>query len=654
MQFTRTLLAGFFCSALALTGCSLDGDDGDPGPQGEQGPAGPQGPAGDPSKGPLDITILHINDHHSHLEADDFDFDVSGLNLNASAESGPIQEVEVTYGGFPAMVSLFDTLASQSDNVLKLHAGDAMTGTLFFTLFQGVADANMMNQVCFDSFAIGNHEFDEGDAGLAYFIDALNASACETPVLGANIVPGPSSPLGSDYIKPYTIVERDGQKIGIIGIVIAQKTSVSSNPDAGTEFLDETTTTQRYVDELTQQGVNKIILLSHYGYPNELALAANVTGVDVIVGGDSHSLLGDETFENLGFNPVGDYPTMTTDAAGNKVCVVQAWEYAHLVGKLDVSFDEDGIVTSCDGRPYMPIVDSYVYEYNDDEDRTLDTVDAFTVTQALTAEDEVVLASPDLTSEQQLTNFKNDIAILEQTVIGASADTLCLERYPGQGRSTLCDVSATYAQGSDISNIVAKAFLTVTPTADVAIQNGGGVRVDVAAGDYTIADAYTLLPFSNTLWTMELTGQQIIDSLEEGLANTLDNSGSSGSYPYASGLRYDVDASATAGSRISNVEINPRVAGTWTPINVSETYTVVVNNFQASGGDGYNTMGEQSDAGNFVDTFTEYAQALVDYVEGLAENGQSLMKLPADEYSTKTYIGRDGCNHSTTSDCAGY
>ncbi len=649
------LLAATLTSLLLMVGCADDGDDGQDGAPGPQGPPGEQGPPGDSSVGPMSLTIMHINDHHSHIPAEDFDYDVSSLALEETTESGaPITEVEVTYGGYPAMVTLFNTLASQNDNVVKLHAGDAITGTLYYSLFKGVADATMMNQVCFDTLVVGNHEFDDGDIGLADFIDSLDASACETPTLGANVVPGPDSPLVDGYLQPYTIIERDGQQIGIIGIVIAQKTSVSSNPDPGTEFLDETATAQQYIDELTAMGVNKIVVLSHYGYDNDLAMAANLTGVDVIVGGDSHSLLGDETFTNLGFNTVGDYPTVTTDAAGNQVCVVQAWEYTHLMGKLDVDFDADGVVTACSGQPYMPITNQYVYEFSDSEDRVLGSVDAFTVTQALTADDEIVLTAPDLTTEQLLEGFNEQVAVLEQTVIGASAEILCLERYPGQGRSTLCDVSETYERGSDISNIVAKAFLTVTPTADIALQNGGGVRVDVDAGDYTIADAFTLLPFSNTLWTLELTGRQIVDSLEEGLSNTLDAGGSSGSYPYASGLRYDVDASASFGSRISNVEINPRVAGTWQPIDLNQIYTVVVNNFQASGGDGYNTLGEQAAAGNFVDTFTEYAQAFIQYVEGLTANGQQLQKLPLDEYSTKSYIGTDGCDHSTTPDCTGF
>lgn len=651
----RYATAACLCALLGLAGC--EGDDGDQGPAGPPGPEGPQGPAGEPAPTamPLEVTILHVNDHHSHIEEEDFDVDVSGLDLEATVDGGgAIEEVEALYGGYPRLVSLFRTLEGQNTNVIKLHAGDAITGTLFYSLFTGRADAEVMNQVCFDAFALGNHEFDDGDASLARFLDALNSTACVTPTLAANVVPGPDSALREGYLEPYTIVERDGQEIGIIGIDIAQKTLVSSNPDEGTDILDETSTAQQFIDELTGLGVNKIVLLTHQGYANDLAMAADLSGVDVIVGGDSHSLLGDDTFADLGFNVAGDYPTQTTDADGNPVCVAQAWEYAHLLGMLRVNFDAAGVVTGCGGQPMMPIGDGFVYEFNDDEDRELGAADAFAVRRALTAEDEIVFAQPDATTSQLVAGFAAEVDVLAEEVIGSVAEDLCLERYPGQGRSTLCDRSATYEQGSDISNVVAKAFLTVTPTADVALQNGGGVRVDVAAGDFTIADAFTLLPFSNTLVVLEATGQELIDSLEEGLANTLDAGGSSGSYPYASGLRYDVDASAAFGSRISNVEVNPRVAGSWAPIDPAATYSVVTNSFQASGGDGYETLGAILEAGDFEDTFTEYAQGFIDYVEGLAEQGMSLMKLPLDEYSTKSYINTSGCDHATTADCEGF
>lgn len=608
----------------------------------------------------FNLTILHINDHHSHLEADDFDFDVSSLGLTATDSNGdPVSEVELQYGGFPLLVSLFQQqekqLNKKGKNYLKIHAGDAITGTLFYTLFEGQADAVMMNQICFDAFALGNHEFDDGDTGLANFLTDLKDGPCSTPVLAANVIPGADSAIKRGFIQPFTIKRFGREKVGIIGIDIAQKTKESSNPDEGTEFLDEQATAQFYINVLRYiYRVNKIVLVTHYQYENDIALASQLHGVDVIVGGDSHSLLGGENLETLGFNPVGDYPTKVTDAAGNKVCIVQAWEYAHLMGKLNIKFDYFGRVKSCGGKPIIPVEkDNYIYA-SASGDALLEGEDANKVTAAIKAFKELKPLKADQETTEILSVFNEQVEELSQQVIGSVAEDLCLERFPGQGRSTICDVAATYVNGSDISNVVAKAFLTVTPTADISIQNGGGVRVDVSAGDYTIADAFTLLPFSNTLVTLDMTGQQIIDVLEEALANTLDNGGSSGSYPYASGLRYDIDASAPFGSRVSNVEVNVRVAGTWAAIDTATTYTVVTNDFIASGRDGYETFGEVFSAGNFVDTFTEYAQGFIDYVELLEANGESLSKLPLDEYSTQNYIGRDGCNHSTDASCVSY
>ncbi|MBW8191463.1 NAD nucleotidase [Neiella marina] len=627
--FSKLLLAGLVSAA--LMGCNDDNDKA------------------------INVTLLHINDHHSHISSDDFDYDVSSLGLSATTEAGdPVTEVAVNYGGFAMMKTLFDDLAAAAENPIKIHAGDAITGTLYYTLFAGEADADVMNDICFDAFALGNHEFDDGDAGLATFLDYLAEGSCQTPVLAANVVPHEDSAIADGYIQPYTVLQFEGEKVGLIGIDIADKTKNSSQPDDGTEFLDEIETAQSYIDELKLDGVNKIILVTHYQYANDLSMAQALAGVDVIVGGDSHTLLGSDALADVGFNVQGDYPTITTNADGEPVCVVQAWEYAHLMGQLQVSFDKKGVVESCAGTPVMPIEQSFSYEYNEDDSAVLDAADEALVVAALEAVPEMRMVVANENTAAMIAAFDEQKESLEQSVIGQVAEDLCLERFPGQGRSTICDASETYAMGSDISNIVAKAFLMVTPTADIAIQNGGGVRVDVAAGDYTIADAYTLLPFSNTLVTLDMTGQQIITVLEDALSNTLDDAGSSGSYPYASGLRYDVDASAAEGSRISNVEVNSRVAGDWAAIDTSATYTVVTNDFIASGRDGYDTFGVVYDAGDFVDTYTEYAQGFVSYVEMLTEANESLMALPTDEYSTQRYIGSDGCDHSSQSDCAGY
>ena len=102
----------------------------------------------------------------------------------------------------------------------------------------------------------------------------------------------------------------------------------------------------------------------------------------------------------------------------------------------------------------------------------------------------------------------------------------------------------------------AEAFLHRTPSANISIQNGGGCRVDIAKGDYTMNDAYSLLPFSNTIATVEMTGAQIVALMEDALSSSHDGADpSTGAYPYAAGLRFDVDMSKAKGSRVKNVEV---------------------------------------------------------------------------------------------------
>lgn len=129
--------------------------------------------------GQFTLDIMHVNDHHSHIAEEDFDIDAADLTAAGVVLPGDVEEVTVIYGGFPRLVTYMrDAEASSTaDGVLKLHAGDAVTGTLYYALFQGQADAQMMNFVCFDAMTLGNHEFDDGDTVLAEFIGFVSNSS---------------------------------------------------------------------------------------------------------------------------------------------------------------------------------------------------------------------------------------------------------------------------------------------------------------------------------------------------------------------------------------------------------------------------------------------------------------------------------------------
>jgi len=604
-----------------------------------------QGPAAGEAE-PYTLTILHINDPHSHLEPRTLDFDVSGLALEAVPADG---RLPVAYGGYPLLTTLIEARAAAGDPVLTLHAGDAITGTLYYTLFEGEADAAMMNRICFDAFAVGNHEFDHGDSGLAQFLDFLSGGDCDTAVLGANVVPHDASPLVG-RLQPSAVFERGGRRIGVIGLVIAEKTRVSSSPDPDTRFLDETETAQSEIDRLRAGGVEQIILLTHLQYANDLTLARALTGVDVIVGGDSHTLLGDrDVLAPLGFTPEGPYPTMETNADGDPVCVVHAFDNAQVLGELRVSFDEAGRVIACSGAPMFPAAASgYIYSQGEAE-TALAEADAALVRAALEDHPALHPVEADAESETRLATFTAQLADLRTTVIGEAAETLCMVRVPGEGRAEpLCSREETYAQGAHISALVAQAFLEREGSADIAIQNAGGVRTSLPAGPVTIADVFTVLPFANTLHVLTLSGAEIIETLEEAVAASASGGGA---YPYAAGLRFAVDLSAEPGERISAVEVNSRLAGDWTPINPNAQYKVVTNSFTAGGGDGYSVFARASAEGRVTDTFAEYAQSFVNHVRARAESGEPLVRPDADLMSTQRFINADGCDHSQRADC---
>lgn len=308
---------------------------------------------------------------------------------------------------------------------------------------------------------------------------------------------------------------------------------------------------------------------------------------------------------------------------GSVACVVQAYQYSVLFGLLDVVFDKNGNVLSCRGNPIVPFdPTSFVPELTKSQAMDLTNYLDGPFWRATTPDEDAVA---------DLEVYLNQTRELAATVIADVPEDICYERIPGEGRSQICSCAASAMMGGGVCNVVSKAFLEVTKTADITIQNGGGCRTDIRMGDYTIEDAFTLLPFSNTLVTLEMTGQQIIDVLNEAIAFSA--STSTGAYPYAYGIRFDVQY-PTPG--VSNVEVNPRLAGTWSPIDVDKLYTVVANSFVARGGDGFATFTEIS---NIVDTFIEYGQAFVDYATAVG----TILDLPDEEYSTQSIVGGRMC-----------
>ena len=202
-----------------------------------------------------------------------------------------------------------------------------------------------------------------------------------------------------------------------------------------------------------------------------------------------------------------------------------------------------------------------------------------------------------------------------------------------------CEQANQLARGSDVAQVVAESFLSASLRADVAIQNAGGVRVAVPAGELTMNTAFTVLPFTNVLVELPLTGAQLHAVLEDAVSNYLeDASKSSGSHPYAAGLRWHLDLSQPKGQRFSKLEVRQRQTGTWAAVDPARTYIVATNDFIASGKDGYLTFGPIFESGNVVNNYLLYTQTFVDYV---LAHGQIGRPAPAD-YSHQSFIDQKG------------
>ncbi len=565
------------------------------------------------------LSIFHVNDTHSHIEGESMTLEFDGV------------ETSVSVGGYARYVTKLNELKENKPNSLILNAGDVFQGTLYYSLFKGEADAAVMNLISWDAYALGNHEFDDSDEGLKSFLDMLDE---DISVISANVVPQAGNIL-EGYWQPYVIKEVNGEKVGIIGIDIVGKTKNSSNPSDEITFFNETETAQKYIDELTSLGVDKIVLLTHQGFSNDITMAQNLTGVDVIVGGDSHTLVGD--FSAFGLeSTVKEYPTVEQSKEGKKVCVVQAWEYGHILGDLDVTFNDKGEVLSCSGNPLLLVGNEFTQEDEEGNDQTVnDTVKA-SITKTIEETSNIEIVNEDEYTLTVVNTYADLVDEKKSVVIGTASERLGHNRIPGD----IKDGVAALPLGSDIAPIVAKSFYDLSNLADACIQNAGGVRVAIETGDVTMGDAYTLLPFANTLFELQMYGSEIKQVLEDALTNTIAEDGSTGSFPYSYGLRYDVDLSAAANNRISNLEIKNRETGTWSTISNDTMYTIVTNSYTAGGKDGYLTFKTvQDERGEGVDTYLDYAMSFVKYMETLTANGETLQKLPSEDHPIKSFVG---------------
>ena len=255
------------------------------------------------------ITILHTNDSHSHLDA------VGPKNCN----------LEGTLGGIAKAATVIGMVKQTETNVLTLHAGDFSVGDFFFNAYFGVPEIQLMKQIGFDALTVGNHEFDLGPSTLNDVLTAGFENG-SFPVLSANLDLTGYPPL-ENFIQPYTIKTFGSVKVGIFGMTIPSPLS-NAYPVIIKENVDEITYAK--VLELQAQGCDVIVFLSHLGSAIDEQLAANIPGINFIIGGHDHYIF--------------TQPVIVMNPENKPVYICQAGSYYQNIGKLKFTVD-NGTVT---------------------------------------------------------------------------------------------------------------------------------------------------------------------------------------------------------------------------------------------------------------------------------------------------------------------
>ncbi len=462
----------------------------------------------------IDLSIMHTNDTHAH-------------DANIAKRATAINEFR-----------------TEHPDSLLLDAGDVFSGTLYFNEFQGQSDLAFMNYLKYDAMTFGNHEFDlgaspDGHKALSEFIK--NA---QFPFVSANVDFSKDSLFDGLYhddavtwnpedgnIYGGIVKVVNGEKIGIFGLTTEETKDISSPEKV--QFQNYVAEANKMVAAFEKQGINKVVAITHLGYDdnvaydNDLELAKEVDGIDVIVGGHTHTALAE--------------PVEVKEGKTEPTIIVQTGEYSNNLGTLDVKFDANGKVTGYAGK----LIDLKTKE-----------------------DDPKVVA--------MLKPYSDKIASLQNQSIGVEA-AVALDGERANARTKETNLGDLITDG-----MLAKAK-TINPNTLIALTNGGGVRASIPAGDITLGEILTVMPFGNSLGIMNLTGAEIKEAFEHSVSQAPKENGG---FLQVSGLKVKYDSTKPADQRVVSIEVKG-ADGKFTPISDSTSYAVATNTFTAKGGDGY-------------------------------------------------------------------
>ena len=260
---------------------------------------------------PDTLTILHVNDSHSTLEA------IGPRDANLKG----------TLGGISRIATLVGMTKMTEPNVLFLHAGDISIGDVFFNKYFQVPELQLLSSLGLDAMTLGNHEFDLGPEVLLGSLQySFPVAADAFPLLTANVdFSDPTISDLQDYVSPYTIKDFGDLKVGIFGLT-TPATNLLSNPSPAVVSEDIVTIAATMVSTLrTVENCDVVIFLSHLGVDLDQLVVSYVPGINVIVGGHDHYKY--------------EEPITMTDPMGGTTWIVQARSNYLDAGKIKLVYD---------------------------------------------------------------------------------------------------------------------------------------------------------------------------------------------------------------------------------------------------------------------------------------------------------------------------
>ena len=470
-----------------------------------------------------ELTILYTNDFHSAFDP------IPAYWLKGSPK----------LGGAAQLATLINKIRTRERTVFLFDTGDMFTGMLS-NLTRGEALMEMMAGMKYDAMAIGNHEFDYGSDNFEKQMYRV-----AFPVLGANIFYKGTT---HRYSRPYTIIERNGVRLGVIGIIGEDARSVAlPSGITGLDFLDPIPIVRDLVKELRPQ-VDLIVVLAHQGktgpqqtdaearpevqrdFDEDIRLCGEVKGIDVFVGGHAHR----------GIEKPFVHPKTGT-------LIVQTYGYGTRLGYLKLNLK---------GKKIISHQGELLKVWSD-------------------------RLTPDPVIAKKIQHYKQLVAPEIGKVLGRSKTRL------------VRDYNAESSLGSFVCDVMREMS-----GADIAVQNAGGLRADLPQGTVTNGNVLDALPFVNTLVVCEMTGAEVREVLEQGL--TLERG-----LIQVSGLRATYDLSRPLKQRLIDLLIADQT------VDNQKTYRVATSSFLAEGGDLYQTFlrTRQSDTKKpLSDVVMEYIQ----------------------------------------------